>query len=170
MSDYRNEAREVMNEVPWTIGKAFTHMILPLMALSVIVGIIGYGLGWFGEAAQVAQQEFGPKAALTKYQWFIDQQNAIQKMDQDVRMYEARVKKVDDQYATYGTDRSKWPPDVRVQYNHENQQAREDLLAIASQRNNLVKEYNADSEKFNWSPFQTRPDKPRQNIDEYVIK
>jgi len=149
------------------------HLILKvffvLVGLSIVFSLVGYGLGWFGEAAQVAQKEFGPQAALDKYMWFINQANAIEKMDKDVAMYEDRVTNLDKQYAAYG-DKAKWTPDIRVQYNHERQQAREDLIAVASQRNSLVQEYNAASDKFNWAPFQTRPDRPRVRFHEYDVK
>ncbi|HAT74055.1 MAG TPA: hypothetical protein DCS08_03550 [Candidatus Moranbacteria bacterium] len=139
-----------------------------VLAFLLVVSAVGYFLSWFGEAAKVAQEEFGAKAALTKYEWFIDQANAIEKMDKDVGLFETRIKSVDDQYKGYGEDMAKWPPHIQMQYNGERQQARDDLIAVASQRNNLVKEYNSSSEKFNWKPFQTRPDKPKERFHEYV--
>jgi hypothetical protein len=143
-----------------------------ILAVVIAVAVVGFGyvLGLFGEAAQVANEEFGPKAALTKYEWFIDQAAMIKKMDQDIGLFEERVKNVDSQYATYGEDRAKWPPHIQTQFNSERQQAREDLLAVITQRNGLVREYNAASVKFNWTPFQTRPDKPTQSFFEYRQK
>ncbi|KKR13299.1 MAG: hypothetical protein UT43_C0047G0002 [Parcubacteria group bacterium GW2011_GWC1_39_29] len=141
-----------------------------VIAISVITGVVGYGLGWFSEAGQVVQEQFGARAALQKYEWFIDQSNRIDKMDQDIKLFENRTVAIDDQYAAYGKDRAKWAPDIRLQYNREKQQGREDLLAVVSQRNNLVRDYNAASEKFNWAPFQTKPDKPRERINEYVTQ
>jgi len=44
------------------------------------------------------------------------------------------------------------------------------FIAVASQRNNLVKEYNAASKKFNWAPFQTKSDKPPESYQDYVVK
>ena len=58
------------------------------------------------------------------------------------------------------------PLDVRTRYGSDSQQARDDLTAIVSQRNNLVRDYNAASEKFNWSPFQTRADMPPTTFTE----
>lgn len=148
----------------------FLKVTALVVGCGLVLAAIGYGLGWFGEAAQVAQEEFGPRAALKKYEWFKEQAAAIKKMDQDVVMYEKRVKDVESRYSSYGENRTKWPLDARIQYGHESQVARDDLVAIASQRNNLVKEYNAASSKFNWSPFQTDPDKPNQFFQEYVVK
>lgn len=152
---------------PWPI---FWKVIFLVVPMAIILSTIGYVLGWFGEAATVVQDEFGPKAALQKYEWFIEQANRIEKMDKDIVMFEGRVQGVDEQYKTYGEDRSKWPPHIQVQFNRERQQSREDLLAVASQRNNLVREYNAASEKFNWKLFQTRPDKPKERFHNYDVK
>ena len=44
----------------------FWKFFFALLSLSIVLSIIGYGLGWFGEAAQVAQKEFGPQAALQR--------------------------------------------------------------------------------------------------------
>lgn len=145
-------------------------IIFCIFGVVVLVGILGYAFGIFGEAAQVAQEEFGPRGALGKYEWFLEQASAIEKMDQDIKMFEGRVKGIDEQYKSYGDDLSKWPPHIQVQYNRAKQQARDDLIAVASQRNNLVKEYNAASEKFNWAPFKTKLDKPRERFQEYQVK
>ncbi len=151
----------------------------PLSGIWKIIGIgllvivplsmIGWGLGLFSEAAQVAQEEFGPRAALDKYEWFIEQSTRIEKMDQDIKLFEGSAEAVDKQYAGYG-DQTKWSPDIRLQYNRAKQQSRDDLIAVVSQRNNLVREYNGASQKFNWSPFQTDPKKPKERFHEYTTR
>ncbi|MFH1259634.1 MAG: hypothetical protein ABII74_07500 [Elusimicrobiota bacterium] len=150
---------------PWS---AFWKIFPTVLGVILVISLVGYFLGWFGEAAKVAQDEFGAKAALAKYEWFIEQANRIEKMDKDISLFEARTKGVDSQYKGYGADMAKWPPHIQVQYNKERQQAREDLISIASQRNNLVREYNASSEKFNWKLFQTNPNKPKERFHEYA--
>jgi hypothetical protein len=146
----------------------FKKVFLPIIGLIVVLSIVGYIFNWFGEAAQVAQEEFGPRAALEKYEWFIDQASRIEKMDQDIVLFENRIANVDSNYSAYGSDKSKWPAHIQVTYNHEKQQSRDDLTAIISQRNNLSRDYNAQSEKFNWAPFKTRLDKPREKFQEYA--
>lgn len=164
--NYRREASSGFEEARWTFWK-----VLPLiLAFILITSVIGYGLGWFGEAAVVAQEEFGPRAGLEKYEWFIEQAAAIEKMDRDVAMFEGKVTAIKSQYDGYGEDMTKWPPHIQAQYNHERQIGRDDLTAVASQRNNLVREYNAASQKFNWAPFQTRSDKPSEHFSEYVVR
>lgn len=140
-----------------------------LLAVMVVMSIVGYLFGWIGETTQVAQDEFGPRAALVKYEWFIDQSGRIEKMNQDVKIFETRIASIDGQYSGYGENKSSWPLNIQTQYNQQMQLAQDDLLAITSQRNNLIREYNAASEKFNWSPFQTRPDKPNEQFFEYSV-
>ncbi len=142
-----------------------------ILLLIAALGAVAYGLGWIGSAGEVAKEEFGPEAALEKYEWFIDQAAAIEKADSDIALFELRRANIEIQYAsTYGADKTKWSPSVQTQYNHEMQIARDDLLAIVSNRNNLVKEYNAQSQKFNWAPFKGRDDYPPENFVNYVVK
>ena len=145
-------------------------LLLAILAIAVVMAVIlggvGYVFGWFGEAGQVAQKEFGPKAALQKYEWFIEQSNAIAKMDADIALFEKRVKDVDKKYEKYG-DATKWPIHVSTTYNREIETVKTDLLAVVSQRNNLAKDYNAASDKFNWGPFKAKSDKPKEKFQEY---
>ena len=151
----------------WNLFLVGAGVILLVFAL----GAVAYGLGWIGEAGVVAQEEFGAKAALEKYEWFIDRANAIAKADADITLFEQRRVDIETQYeATYGADRSKWLPSTQAQYSQAASTARDDLLAVVSNRNALVAEYNAQSEKFNWAPFLTRPDMPPRAFVEYVVK
>lgn len=151
----------------WSLFKFGAAVLILVFLLSAVA----YGLGWIGSAADVTKQEFGPQAALEKYEWFIDQANAIRKADTDVKLFEQRRSDVEKQYAnTYGEDRSKWAPSTRALYSRAAETTRDDLVAVVSNRNNLVKEYNAQSEKFNWAPFQTRPDVPPRSFFEYVMR
>jgi len=145
------------------------RIILYIFGIVVVIGVLGYVLGIFGEAAQVAKEELGPRAARDKYSWFLQQASAIEKMDQDIKLFEARAEDVDKKYS-YDGDISKMPIDVRTLYIKEKQQVRDDLIAVVSQRNNLVKEYNAASENFLWAPFETELDKPRKSFQEYQVK
>mgnify|MGYP001599434068 FL=1 len=157
-----------MTRQEWTQLFGFGVAILLLIAA---LGAVAYGLGWIGSAAEVVKEEFGPQAALEKYEWFIDQAEAIEKADADITLFEQRRANIEAQYtSTYGVDKTKWSSSVQVQYNREVQIARDDLLAIVSNRNNIVKDYNAQSQKFNWAPFKGRADYPPENFVGYVVK
>jgi len=151
---------------PIPIGLKIVMTIFFFVIVIGGLGIVGSALGWFSEAAQVASEEFAPRAALDKYEWFIDQAKAIDKMDEDIAIFRQRQTSVKDQYAGYGDDMSKWQPHIQAQYNKDLGQARDDLTAIVSQRNNLVREYNAASAKFNWSLFETKNNQPNQTYEE----
>ncbi len=165
-SQYRKDLNEASREVVPT-GWFALRVLLVVMAVCAAVGIVGYPLGWFSEAAKVTQQEFGPKAALDKYSWFIDQASRIKKMDADLKIFEGRIAGIEKQYEAYGADKSKWPPHVQGSYNQAAQQVRDDLAAMTSLRNSLARDYNAASEKFHWAPFQSKADKPEERFSEY---
>ncbi|TSC81674.1 MAG: hypothetical protein G01um101420_920 [Parcubacteria group bacterium Gr01-1014_20] len=164
-SEYRGAVAEGIGEAKWTFWKIFWVVV----GLIVVLTVAGFALGLFGETAQVAQEQFGPRASLAKYEWFIERATMIEKADADVAMFEGRVRGVDEQYAAYGPDKAKWAPHIQAEYNSARQQARDDLVSVKSQRNNLAREYNAASEKFNWAPFQTNVDKPREKFQELVL-
>lgn len=143
------------------LGAAILILVSLLVALS-------WALGWIGDAGVVAKDEFGPKAALTKYEWFVDQAAFIQKADADIELYTQRVSEVESRYvSTYGADKSKWLPSTQALYSHDIQTVQADLTAIKSNRNSLVRDYNAQSSKFNWAPFRGRADYPPETFVEY---
>ena len=159
-----NKYEKAAEKGPFSI---FIKLFGLIIAISIVIGVTGTIFGWFGEAADVVQEEFGPRTAMDKYEWFIGQASAIEKMDKDISLFESRVESIESSYAGYGENKTQWPIDIRTTYNHEISIARDDLVAVISQRNNLVKEYNAASEKFNWAPFKTKLDKPREAFQEY---
>jgi hypothetical protein len=143
-SEYRKNVDEVSGEFGWTLGKVFTRVILPFIVLGVVLSFIGYGLGWFGEATQVAQQEFGPQAMLTKYSWFKDASAQLDKKSADVKVYEGRIKAMDATYAQL--PRQKWPREDREQYNTWSSE----VAGVKASFNSLSAEYNSQMAKFNW--------------------
>lgn len=167
--EYRKGVEAITRESGWTLGKIITHAVLPAIAVFVVIGSFAYGFGWISEAADVAREQHGPRASLKKYEWFVDQAAYIDKMDADVALYRQRAADTTTQYeATYGNDRTAWPPSAQMQYGEAYKQAKDDLLAVISQRNNLVREYNAQSEKFNWSGYDTTSG-PKPRYDEFPL-
>lgn len=157
---YRNDFRSGEKDAYWTGWR----VILFIGIFSAVLGIIGYATGWFGEAAQVAQEQYGARAMLSKYEWFINQSEAIKKMDADMKLYRDRVANVDSTYAVNGP-KEKWDVITRQLYASDKQKAQTDLAAVISQRNGLAKDYNAQSAKFNWRPFDSKKDKPVYQFD-----
>lgn len=124
---------------------ALAVKVMPaVVALSVLVGVIGYGLGWFGEAAKVTKQEFGPKAMLKKYEWFKDAAAQLEKKKADVTVYESRIKSMNEIYKNLS--REKWPREDREQYNIW----QSEVAGVKASYNQLAAEYNSQMAKFNW--------------------
>ncbi len=135
--------------------RAIAWIVISIATLvGVVVLPIGcWVLGYFGEAAQVAREEFGPRELLRKYEWFKDQIAGIDKVRADIEVYEKRLK---DQEGDYGEDAAKWPRDVREQRSVW----RQEVAGIVSRHNDLVAEYNAQMAKFNWR-FTNAGDLPK---------
>ena len=138
--------------------KLFKYIIIGAAILALLGGI-GFVLGFFGEAATVAQEELGPRAALTKYEWFknahatiAEKQATITTMEQDVARMEA----------DYGeTPRKDWDRTDKQQIN----QWRREVSGLKASYNAVVADYNARSSMANWSSFEG--DVP-QTLKEYT--
>ena len=116
-----------------------------LIAFSAILSVVGYALGWFSEAGQVAQEQFGPRAALEKYEWFKDVAAQLEKKQADIAVYEGRLNELAKAYQNL--PRQKWPREDREQYSTWSSE----VAGIKASFNTLAAEYNAGMAKFNWS-------------------
>ncbi len=99
---------------------------------------------WFGEAEEVAYDEFGPKAMLKKYSWFKDASAELDKKLADIKVYEGRMVAMNETYKNL--PRQKWPREDREQYNIWSSE----LAGVKASYNSLAPEYNAQMVKFNW--------------------
>lgn len=129
-------------------------VIFAIFALGILISVIGYGLGWFSEAAKVTQEQFGPSAALKKYEWFKDAAAQLEKKQADILIYENRQKAMDSTYK--GLSRQKWPREDREQYNVW----ASEVAGVKASYNSLAADYNAQMAKFNWR-FANRGDLPK---------
>ena len=109
-----------------------------------ILAIICYCLGWFGEAAKVAQEQFGPQIALKKYEWFKDAAAQLEKKQADIKLYNARLVQMNETYKNL--ERQKWPREDREQQNVWSSE----VAGVKASYNALAAEYNAQMAKFNW--------------------
>ena len=115
-------------------------VILLAAALSIVVGGIGYVLGWFGEAATVAQEQFGARASLEKYEWFKDTAASLDKKQADIDVLAKRVERLEKRYAS-----TKSRSDSEALNMGETE-----LDGLVLSYNSLAAEYNAQMAKFNW--------------------
>lgn len=123
--------------------RTFGIVVLVILAFVALM-IVGSVLGWFGEAQQVAHEEFGPKAMLEKYEWFKDASAQLDKKQADVGVYGSRMKAIEQSYK--GKSRSDWPREDREQYNVWVSE----VAGVKASYNDLAAQYNAQMKKFNW--------------------
>lgn len=103
----------------------------------------------------VAQEQFGPKQSLVKYEWFKDASNAIESKEQSIKVYESSIEELKKTYE--GVSKKDWPRDDREALN----QKEVELNGLKTAYNNLVEEYNSNSSKFNWKYANTEGNVPR---------
>lgn len=120
----------------------------------IISVLILSSCGWISEAESVAQDEFGATGSLKKYEWFKNASESISEKEQTIAVYEANLKDLVEDYK--GIDRVDWDRLDKQQYN----QWRLEVVGMKASYNKVVKEYNSQSSKFNWSFYNTT-DLPR---------
>lgn len=130
----------------------FSYMlkvILLIAALSAVVGGIGYVFGWFGEAAQVVQEEFSPRAMLKKYEWFKDASAQLDAKAKNIQAMEARVKALEASYTEDGKvlPKTKWARSDAEQYNVW----LNEVAGLKANFNDLAAEYNSAMAKINFA-------------------
>jgi hypothetical protein len=146
------------------------------ITIAIILGILLFGLvlrgcgfagGWLDDAQKTAHKEYDASAMLKKYEWFKDQSQRIQKMDQDIFNTAKLRDGVREQFELdNGKDHTKWDPITKKQYQDKVNLSDEMYLSTVAQRNSIVAEYNSQSSKFNWSPFKSKMDLPPTTFDE----
>jgi len=124
--------------------------IIPILVFvimwTLVIGLLASSAcGWFVEGAQVAKEEFGPRASLAKYEWFKDAAATLEAKQATIKVLQIRQ---DQMVADYtGTPRIKWPRADLEQYNLWGQE----VAGVKASYNSLAAEYNAQMAKFNWA-------------------
>ena len=114
--------------------------------LYILLTISIVSCGWISEAENVAQEEFGATGSLKKYEWFKDAAETINEKRQTIAVYENNLKLLNEQYGKI--PRKDWDRLDKQQFN----QWTMEITGIKASYNKVVKEYNSQSSKFNWSP------------------
>ncbi len=127
---------------PIQIGIKITLVMFLFFA---VVWGLGTVFEWFGAAANVAKEEFGPSAALQKYEWFKDSSAELDKKKADIAVYKTRITTLQQDYE--GVARKDWPRSDREQMSVW----RGEHAGVVASFNGLAAEYNAQMAKFNWS-------------------
>jgi hypothetical protein len=136
---------DAIDRGPWPTFWKWGGMIVAMLFILTIVGICtGFIGGTVQEAATTAQKQFGPAAAVVKYEWFKDAAAALDKQRANLVVYEQRLLDFDAQYK--GVARAQWPRDDREAY----QLMRSEYAGVEAAYNELAAQYNANMSKVNW--------------------
>lgn len=123
-----------------------------------------------GETADVAHEQFGPRALLKKYEWFKEASASLDAKRANLDAAHHRQQSLIDSYDKAA--RSKWSREDREQYNlWESEET-----GMAASYNQLAAEYNAKMAEINWK-FANAGDLPQgadrvlpREYREYVTK
>lgn len=131
---------------------------LTIVVLSVLFGSISYGLSWFSETAQIAKEEFGPRAMLKKYEYFKDVAAQLDKKRGDVGIYQSRISSMVQDYE--GSKRKDWDRTDKEQMSTW----QSEVSGVKASYNALAADYNSQMSKFNWA-FTNVGSLPKGAID-----
>lgn len=123
----------------------FMKVFFLIMAMTIVIGIGGYVFGFIGEGAAVVKEEFGPRAALRKYEWFKDASAQLEGKKQTIIVYDNKLKALETSYE--GASRREWDRTDKEAMNLW----MVEVAGIKASYNRLAAEYNSASSKFNWS-------------------
>jgi hypothetical protein len=117
------------------------------MILVITIGscVIINQVGWFaGESVKVAKQELHPQELLRKYEWFKDSCAVLDKKNQDIKNYVAKISSLRGDYE--GVARKDWDRTDKETLSLWNQE----LIGVKGSYNSLAAEYNSQMSKINW--------------------
>jgi len=118
-----------------------TILICVLAPLVLVTCTILSAAGrWAGEAVSVAQEEFGPRELLAKYEWFKDAAAQLDKKQADAKIFEVKLNVLTE------IPRERWDRTDKEQYGVWAQE----VAGVKASYNGLAAEYNAQMAKFNW--------------------
>jgi len=132
-----------MNEYTDTTKKGCLWSAVGIAILTGIAATV-YFIGWFGEAAQVAKEEVGPRALLKKYEWFKDAKSTLDSKLATLKVYEQRFADLSAQYE--GVARNQWN---RADIEQSNLW-RSEAAGISAIFNTIAAQYNSNMAKINW--------------------
>jgi hypothetical protein len=137
--DEVREGRDQLRGTPWVKIAVGTFVVLALL------GVGFRALGVFDEACAVAQEEFGARALLKKYEWLKEAHAQLDKKQADILVYRAGVEKIRDGYAPRAP-RSTWAREDREAY----VQRSAELSGVIASYNDLAAQYNTAMAEANW--------------------
>lgn len=100
---------------------------------------------WLTDSGQVAREEFNPRVALKKYEWFKDAAAELDRKRADISVMQKSLDQLEKNYV--GTKRADWAESDRA----EKAQLTAELNGLRSSYNDLTAQYNAAMAKINFA-------------------
>ena len=132
---------------------AFAYLLVYIAIASVMIGIVGFALGWFGGVGQVANKELSPPAIVAKYQLMLRQQNSLEELKVNIKVYEKQLDDIKAQ--NENLSRKEWAASDREQYDNIYNAVSASKITF----NNLAAEYNSEMKDVFYA-FANRADLP----------
>jgi len=138
-----DKVEQTVEKGPLGAAKMLFLGVILLMVVGAGVSFFGGILGWFGEAQQVAREEFGPRAMLQKYEWFKNAAASLDAKKKNISVLQSRLA-VFEKMGYTNLDRT----------DKENYQIwTQEVAGAKMSYNNLAADWNSQISKFNWKPF-----------------
>lgn len=141
MSNDWGQFERAANKGPWSL---LWKIIVVGVLLSLIFGVIGMVCGTVQEAADVAHEEFGPRALLKKYEWFKNAAASCEKQQANIKVLKSKIDTMNADYE--GTKRKDWD---RID-KQTMSQWKSEYAGLKANYNDVASRYNAQMSKFNW--------------------
>lgn len=138
------QTEDTLTKGPRSAGWLIFKWLLILIVALTVLGIFGRFVGWFGQAAQVASEQFGPREMLRKYEWFKDAAAQLDGLKATILTYDGRQARIEDAYR--GMPRASIPRDDRAELD----QIAAEVAGTKAAYNQLAAQYNAQMAKFNY--------------------
>lgn len=121
--------------------------LLPIICVVSLVSLTSCTVvnAWLTESGQVAREEFNPRVALKRYEWFKDAAAELDRKRADISVMQKSLAELEKSYA--GTPRRDWAEGDRS----ELAQLTAELNGLRSSYNDLAAQYNAAMAKINYA-------------------
>ena len=144
---YRSEFKEVSGEVGWTLRKVFWRIFLPLIALSMVLGAVGWGIKILSQPARIIEKTLDADNVLYNYEWFKSAYQDIGALTAQIVNAQSAL----EQFTINAPPRREWDYPTTTEYSRLNSI----LLGLKNQRLTQVATYNARSKMANRNIFKT---------------
>jgi len=142
MSEYRQEARQIINESVWTLKK-----VVPLIfLLAVVLGVGTWGVTLLSQSGRIIQKTMNADNVIYNYEWFHN-------VYQDIVATESKTTNAEvamSLFAESAGDRKDWTFEDK----NESSRLGSVVLGLKNHREQLVADYNAKSKMINRNIFK----------------